>query len=168
MSYVDLSKYKDVINVSDLPPNATGCELHERSAVVDDLSNCGINLISGDVLASRLPADGTYLFPPSATALDLLKVKNHRQVGACAGFAVAQVGEGCSWIARGNEANRYSGWAQYILAQERDGFRRKGSNRFDRRDDKGSTPTGNAQAFMDTGLVPMLSLIHISEPTRPY
>jgi len=152
---IDLGKYEDVVNVSELPPGATGYELLERKSVIDQLSSTGINLMDGDSFVRKLPEAGTYQFPPSVNALDLLKIKNQNQVGACAGFAVAQVGEGCSWIARGDTANRYSGWAQYILAQENDGFRRKGSNRFDRRDDKGSTPTGNAEAFMNTGLVPL-------------
>lgn len=110
--------------------------------------------MQGSTFVRQLPPDGSYSFPPSADPLDLLGVKNQNQVGACAGFATAQVGEGCSWIANPGNVTRYSGWAQYILAQEDDGFRQKGQTSFDRRDDKGSTPTGNARAFMETGLVP--------------
>ena len=157
MVAVDLSKYKHVVNVSELPPGATGYRLIRAAESYEAMAAANVNLKDGADIARRIPEvvgyGNLYEFPPSCNVTDFISPKNQNQVGACGGNATAQAGEGCSWLATDGQVKRYSGWAQYILAQEDDGLRRRGQG-FDRSLDVGSTPTGNATAFMNVGLVP--------------
>lgn len=128
--------------VSQLPPGATGYLVKSRQQTTNELADRGVSVVSGRDWLSRVPE--TVAFPDHHNPLEFLKVKDQRQTGSCAGFASAQVGEGCFHLESG-EVERFNGWAQYYLAQEKGGLLGR---------DVGSMPQDNAWACINVGLVP--------------
>lgn len=149
-SATDLTKFKGK-HVSDLPPGASGYELKSAEETLNEFADSGLTITSSKDWVETLPQ--TFAFPEHSNPLDFLKVKDQQQVGACAGFGMAQAGEGCFWVASGGKVRRISGWAQYILAQEKGDMRQRNGG-FDRRQDIGSHPKDVAWAAMNIGLVP--------------
>lgn len=122
--------------VSQLPPGFTGypIERERRDEIEADSISAGEWFTDWSETVSR---------PESANALDWVVTENQGRIGSCAGHGATSTAEGCHWLAAG-ESPQFSPWAQYRLAQDRDGIR----------GDRGSTIAGNLWVLKNLGLVP--------------
>jgi len=128
-------------DISETPAGVTGYTLQTREDHLEACKSSGIDLYdSSPIEAMEL----TYAWPPHCNPLPFIKVKDQQRMGACGGFALAQVGEGCNWVKTNGGVQRYSGAAMYFLAQEKGGLR----------GDVGSVPSDLAWVARNIGLVP--------------